>query len=114
MESIDVVRKCAEAALEKKGQDVVALDLRGITPISDFFLIATASNTRQTQSICDRLEEVAEELELPRPKVEGYREGRWILVDFGAALVAHIFLAEEREYYSLERLWKDAPSEKFE
>ena len=102
-----ILQQCVALAQEKKGRDIISLKLRGLTVICDYFLLVSATNTRQAQSICDNIEEKMKENALPPLRIEGYREGRWILLDFGSVVV-HIFLEEERQYYDLERLWGDA------
>ena len=102
-----MLQKCIELAQEKKGRDIISLKLKGLTVICDYFLVVSATNTRQAQSICDNIEEKMKECGNAPLRIEGYREGKWILLDFGS-IVIHIFLEEEREYYNLERLWGDA------
>ena len=102
-----ILQQCIEFAQEKMGRDIISLKLQGLTVICDYFLLVTATNTRQAQSICVNIEEKMKEAGNPPLRIEGYREGKWILLDFGSVVV-HIFLAEEREYYNLERLWGDA------
>jgi len=107
-----LLQQCVELAAAKKARDIVSLKLTGLTLISDYFLLVSASNTRQTQSICDHIEIEMKAAGNAALHIEGYREGRWILIDFGAVVV-HIFLAEEREYYNLERLWGDAERQEY-
>lgn len=102
-----LLEKLVKLAGDKKAQDIVSLKLQGLTLICDYFLIASATNTRQTQAICDNIEETMKHDGQAPLRIEGYRDGRWILIDFGSVVV-HIFLQEEREYYNLERLWGDA------
>jgi ribosome-associated protein len=84
------------------------LDLTGVTSFTDYFVICTGSNSRQVQAICDeiqiRLKQDRGELPL---SVEGYQQAEWVLVDYGDFLI-HIFSPKSREYYSLERLWRNA------
>ncbi|HEU4401959.1 MAG TPA: ribosome silencing factor [Candidatus Polarisedimenticolia bacterium] len=97
-----------EAAAEKKADDPIALDLKGIASFTDCFVIFSGSQRRQTQAICDAILERLDQ-EGARPgHVEGYAVGDWILIDF-ADLVVHVFTRETRDFYSLERLWGDAP-----
>lgn len=108
MEARERAVLAAQAALDKKADDVRILDLRGITLIADYFVIASGRNVQQVQAIadhvCDRLEEAG-----TRPRgIEGYAAGRWVLVDYGDVVV-HVFLDDERRYYGLERVWGDAP-----
>jgi ribosome-associated protein len=86
---------------------LVALDLRDITSLTDFFLICTGSNSRQNQAISDEIYYKLKDLgELP-VSIEGYTNGEWILQDYGDFIV-HIFLPNTRSYYDLERLWRHA------
>lgn len=112
MESKQMLERCVDFAKEKKAQDILALDLRGISIISDFFLIMTASNNRQAQAIADHLATESKKEDFAPERIEGYSDGRWILLDFGAVIV-HVFLEDERQYYNLEKLWGDAVVESF-
>jgi ribosome-associated protein len=97
----------AEAAYEKKAEDAVVMDVRGVSDITDFFIICSGNSTRMVKTIADN---VIEKLEASGNKVEhieGKREGLWILLDYGV-VVAHIFYKSIREFYNLERLWADA------
>jgi ribosome-associated protein len=98
----------ALAAADKLATDVVALDVSDQLVITDVFLLASAPNDRQVRSIVDAIEERLLTLQVKPIRREGQREGRWVLLDFGE-LVVHVQHAEEREYYSLERLWRDCP-----
>ena len=96
-----------EVIASKKGGEIEVLDVSPITQIAERFVIAKAKNRAQSQSIADELElKFKEREELPL-RVEGYREGGWILLDFGDCII-HVFLPEEKEYYKLTDLWKDA------
>lgn len=103
----EILARCVALAEEKKGRDMVSLNLAGLTLICDYFLIITAASTRQAQSICDHMEQGLKQEGLQPLRIEGYRDSRWILMDLGC-VVAHIFLEEEREFYDLERLWGEA------
>ncbi len=92
----------------KKAFDILAVNVADKTIIADWFVIASGRSTTQVKALCDELEEKAAERGLIARRKEGYQEGRWIVVDFGAILV-HLFHPEEREYYKLERLWVDDP-----
>jgi ribosome-associated protein len=96
------------AAQAKKAQDIIVLDLREITSLTDHFLICTGSNTRQNQTIADEvhLQMKTERGELPL-HVEGYDNGEWVLLDYGDFLM-HVFLEKTRTFYDLERLWRHA------
>lgn len=102
------VRKAAELALERKGNDVLVLDLRGISSATDYFVIAGGTSDVQVKAIA---EHVAEELkkEGVRPEhLEGMQGGRWVLLDY-VDFVVHVFHPQARNFYQLERLWGDAP-----
>lgn len=98
--------------LDKLGEDVVVLDLRGRSPLTDYFVIATATSTIHAQAIA---EEVASELKREGERmhhVEGVENGVWILLDY-LNVVVHIFCGETRQFFGLERLWGDAPCQTF-
>jgi len=107
-----LLERCVELAQVKKAKEITSLALAGLTLIADYFLIMSASNTRQAQAIADEITETLKAEGRPALRIEGYREGRWILIDLGS-VVAHIFLDEERAYYDLERLWGDAPRQEY-
>lgn len=107
MESINKAKLAVLAAEEKKAQGIKLLDLKGLTMITDYFLIVTGGSKPQTQAIANAIEEKLGEEKISILRREGYQEGRWILLDFGD-LVVHIFLPEERDFYGIERLWGDA------
>lgn len=107
-----VARKIAAAASDKKARDILLLNMENLSPLTDYFIIASADNVTLVKAVADNIEEkLAEEGILPS-RTEGYAEGRWILMDYGDC-VAHIFLEEDRDFYNLEQLWADAPSESF-
>jgi ribosome-associated protein len=99
----------AAAAGDKKGHDIVVLDVGDIISITDFFVIASGGNTRQVRTIVESIEQQLREQGDARPRAEeGREDGSWVLLDYGD-IVVHVFLEETREYYGLERLWADAP-----
>nr|WP_278189552.1 ribosome silencing factor [Brevibacterium sp. ZH18] len=103
------MRTAALAADDKLGTDQVALDVSATVYITDAFLIITAENDRQIDSIVDAVEEGLQTTHGRTPlRREGRGSGSWVLLDFGD-IVVHVFSAEQREYYALERLWKDCP-----
>lgn len=109
-----MLKNCVAFAFEKKAANLVSIDLRGISPVADYFLICNGNNAPQVKAICENIDEKMEsELGLRPLRIEGYRDARWILMDYGT-LIVHIFQGEEREFYSLERLWGDAPAYKYE
>lgn len=108
MTSHDLALACASAAEGKKGKDIIVMNLQGISIIADYFVICTGANAIQVKSICDHIQEkLALEGNKPPLRIEGLKDARWILMDFGSVVV-HIFQEEERLYYNLERLWGDA------
>ena len=93
---------------DKKAKDIVVLDLRQIASFAEFFVIATGANQRQVQAVSDEIQEQLKKQLSVRPiRIEGYRTGEWLLMDYGDFIV-HIFNKEAREFYDLERLWRDA------
>jgi ribosome-associated protein len=102
------VKKGVAALLDKKAEKLVVLNLAGLTAMSDYFVLATATSDRQSQALADAVE-AALKTEGRRPlSVEGYQSGTWILLDYGD-VVFHIFHDVARRFYGLERLWGDAP-----
>jgi ribosome-associated protein len=100
----------ADAIAEKKGADVAVLRVGDILAITDVFVMASASNTRQVKTIVEEVERAIAEHDGSRPRsVEGLGDASWVLLDYGD-IVVHVFLAETRAFYDLDRLWADAPS----
>lgn len=100
---------CVEAALEKKAEDVVVLDLRGKSDVTDYFVVCHGTNERQVVAIADEIERKLREVSGLKPAhVEGRRTSDWVLMDY-IDLVVHVFLEERRSFYRLETLWGDAP-----
>jgi ribosome-associated protein len=106
--AVELATAAAIAAEDKLATDVVALDVSEQLVITDVFLLASAPNDRQVKAIVDAIEEALLGLGAKPVRREGTREGRWVLLDY-VDLVVHVQHAEEREYYSLERLWRDCP-----
>ena len=106
--SIDIARAAAKAASAKIADDIVAIDVSERLAITDVFLIASASNERQVNSIVDGIEEELSKMGLKPVRREGRSEGRWVLLDY-ANVVVHVQHEEDRVFYALERLWKDCP-----
>lgn len=97
-----------DAASDKKGEDILVLNVSEITTIADLFVIVSGRGERQVQAIADEIVEKAKAAGRQPVGIEGYTAGRWILIDLGDVIV-HTFVPEERELYRLERLWGDAP-----
>lgn len=101
-------RLALKCASDKKAFNMVALDLREIASFAEFFIIASGANQRQVQAISDEIEEqLKKELKSRPVRIEGYRSAEWVLLDYGDFIV-HIFEKGAREFYDLERLWRDA------
>ncbi|WP_026693929.1 ribosome silencing factor [Peribacillus kribbensis] len=100
----------AKAADDKRAEDILALNMKGISLVSDYFLICHGGSDKQVQAIAREMREKAEEKGYFIKRMEGFDEAKWILVDLGD-VVAHVFHRDERSYYNLERLWGDAPRE---
>lgn len=98
----------AHAGSDKKADEILVLELKNLTVISDYFVIMSASNTRLVQAIADNIEDELEKIGVLPLRKEGYAQGKWILLDYGVC-IAHIFLQEERSFYNLEQLWANAP-----
>jgi ribosome-associated protein len=99
---------CARVASENKARDVVVLDLRGITPLFDYFVLATGTSRRQIHTVAEEIDAAMRGLGETRLGIEGYEASRWVVQDYGDVLV-HVFDPDTRTYYALEDLWADAP-----
>ncbi len=105
----ELARAAAQAAFDKKAEDVQVLDLTALSDVCDFFVIASGLNARQVDTIIDEIEEKVAETTGEKPfSIEGRDQRTWILMDYGSVVV-HVFTPEAREYYRLEKLWGDAP-----
>ena len=92
---------------EKKGLEISAVEITDLTSLADYFVIATGTSNTQINALCGAVEKAMEEQAGENPlRREGYRDGTWVLLDYGCVVV-HVFSAEAREFYSLERLWHD-------
>lgn len=106
--AISTARIAAQAASDKKATDLVAFDVSEHLAITDIFLVASASNERQVGAVVDAIEEELIKHQIKPIRREGDRENRWVLLDY-LDVVVHVQHVEERQLYSLERLWKDCP-----
>jgi ribosome-associated protein len=107
-EAVGMATVAARAATDKLGDDVVVIDVSGQLVITDLFVIASASNDRQVNAIVDEVEEKMRAAGHKPARREGTREGRWVLLDY-IDIVVHIQHQDERNFYALDRLWRDCP-----
>jgi len=108
-----LVLAAASEAHDRKASDILLLDLRGLTSATDWFVLATGESDVQVRSIAERIEERLRAEHGTKPwHVEGLQHPRWVLLDY-VDFVVHVFHRETRDYYQLERLWADAPTEPF-
>ncbi len=105
--SLQLAKSAAKFALDMKAEDITVLDMREVVNFCDFFVIASGTSTRHTQSIAEGVIEGFEGTSAKIRRKEGFREGVWVLVDFGNVVV-HVFEKETREFYGLDHLWQDA------
>jgi ribosome-associated protein len=106
--AVELAMVAAQAAADKLATDVTVLDVADRLPITDVFVLTSAPTERQVRAIVDEIELRLRQADAKPIRREGEREARWVLLDFGDVIV-HVQHAEEREYYALERLWKDCP-----
>ena len=107
-ESRDIAVTAARAAAAKQAADVTILDVHGLIVITDYFVIASGQTDRQVKTIVEEVEKAVRDLGEKPVRREGEADSRWVLLDY-VDVVVHVFAEEEREYYDLERLWRDAP-----
>jgi ribosome-associated protein len=96
-----------EAALGRKAEDILVLDVRGLTSIADYFIICSGRSNRQVSAIAEHIERFLKKNKVRPISVEGKREGHWVLMDYGDVLI-HVFFEDTRRFYDLEGLWSDA------
>ncbi|MDR4948660.1 ribosome silencing factor [Neobacillus cucumis] len=108
MENQQLLKIAVKAADDKRAEDILALDMNGISLIADYFIICHGNSDKQVQAIAREMKEKAQENGYDVKRMEGFDEARWVLIDLGD-VVAHVFHRDERSYYNLERLWGDAP-----
>ncbi len=108
LEPEEIARTAALAAAEKNALDIEVLDVGDLLIITDFFVITSGTSDRQVATIFESIEERLREKGVKPIGVEGEKEAKWVVLDYGSVVV-HVFRTEQREYYQLERLWRDAP-----
>ena len=113
MTTEELVKIAANAAEEKKAEDLCILNIGKVSVIADYFLIVTANNPSQLQAITDNVDEKLTRSGIEAKNVEGNGDSAWVLMDYGDFIV-HVFDRESRSFYDLERIWKDADTVKIE
>ncbi len=103
----ELARDLVDGIADRKGFDIVMLDVRPVSVLADYFIICTGDTERQVKAIVDEVEERARESGLRPLQSEGTPASGWIILDYGS-IIAHIFMPAQRDYYQLERLWSDA------
>ena len=104
-DALKMVKMAKKALEDKKAQDIKVIDIRQVTVIADYFLIADGANPNQVQAMVDNVEEVLGKAGYECRQIEGYGTGGWVLMDYGDIIV-HAFSREDRLFYDLERIWR--------
>ena len=108
IDSKEQLQIAVKAADSKRAEDILALDVREVSLLADYFMICSANSERQINAITEEIIDKEEENNYEVKRIEGKEGGKWILIDLGD-LIVHVFHAPEREFYNLEKLWSDAP-----
>lgn len=108
----ELVEKAVQAIEEKKGYDIKVLNIAEVSPLADYFIIATGSNPNQIHAIADEISEELAKEKIYSKQLEGYEKANWVLMDYSDFII-HLFQPDTREFYNLERLWRDAKEEIF-
>jgi len=108
LDGLELARACHAIAEDGKAEDIVVLDVRGISSFTDFFVIMSGRSTRHVQALAESMENELRSKRIKTSSAEGLNEGQWVLLDFGD-VIAHVFYHEQRTFYDLEGLWHDAP-----
>jgi ribosome-associated protein len=104
---LEIAKACAQLALDTKAEDVVILDVKGLSSFTDYFVIMNGRSTRHVQGLAESIEKGIRSKRVKTSRAEGLNEGMWVLLDFDDVVV-HIFYHEQRGFYDLEGLWHDA------
>lgn len=112
MNSDKLLNIAVDAAENKKAEDIISLNMQGISDMTDYFVVCHGNNERQVQSIARAVKEAVHEQDIDVKRMEGYQDARWILIDL-ANVGVHIFHKDERPYYNIEKLYQDAPIESY-
>ena len=106
--ALEMALLCARVGEENKGRNILVLDMRGITPLYDFFVIMTGTSRRQIHTLAEEIDAALRAEGQERRSISGYQASRWVVQDYGD-IVVHVFDQDARDYYALEDLWADAP-----
>ena len=106
MENLELVKKVVEALEDKKAEDISVIDIKEISTIADYFIIANGSNTNQLTAMQDAVDEAMYKNGVHQKQVEGNNNSTWILMDY-QDIIVHLFSSEDRLFYDLERIWRD-------
>lgn len=109
MKTNELVQVSVKAADDKRAEDIVVLDVQGISLVADYFMICHGNSEKQVEAIARELKAQAQENGIEINRLEGLDKSRWVLIDLGDIIV-HVFHRDERSYYNLEKLWGDAPT----
>lgn len=113
MDAKEMSLAICKAASNKKASDIVTMDMRELSASTDYFVVCSAQTATQVRAIADGMEEELGDQGVAFNHKEGYRNGEWILLDYGD-VVAHVMRQDAREYYAIEQLWGDAPLKPYE
>ena len=108
MDSSEKSLACARLASDKKGKNLVILELKGISPLADYFVVCSGTSDRHVKALASHIEISLKEEGILALGIEGLREGKWVLMDYDDVIV-HVFQEHEREFYDLENLWLECP-----
>ena len=106
MESREMAKLAVAALEDKKGEDIMVIDISEVSVLADYFIIANGNNHNQVQALIDSVGEKLAKMGYEPKNIEGYQTGNWILMDYNDIIV-HIFSEEDRSFYDLERIWRD-------
>lgn len=106
MQSNEMVKIAVKALEDKKGEDIRIIDIREVSVLADYFIIASGSNQNQAQAMVDNVDDMLEKAGCTNRQVEGYQNANWILMDY-QDIIVHVFSKEDRLFYDLERIWRD-------
>ncbi len=109
MTANELVQLSVKAADDKRAEDIVVLDVQGISLVADYFMICHGNSEKQVEAIARELKDQAQESGFEVRRLEGLEQSRWVLIDLGDVIV-HVFHRDDRSYYNLEKLWGDAPT----